>query len=145
MSEFDWCRTGPFDLQGLGSGLFGERSPRPFLFCGSLLHRHKHFPVWMSRGCHVHRQQVSSHLFDGCHCSHAAWLLDERHCVILSMEHCCETSLLLQVRFKISRYGLLRFDTILSFYRFEADSRECLQNLLLVNGKSSLHSYSTDV
>jgi len=127
MSEFDWCRTGPLDLQGLGSVLFGERSPRPFLFCGSLLHKHKHFPrvdvAWLP--CPPAASFIGSITLVRCLPLASCSLVNERYCVILSMEHCegsccCETSLLLQVRFEISRYGLLRFNIILSFDRFEA-------------------------
>ena len=94
MSEFHWCRTGPSSTFRVH--LAGISAPVPVLWF--LLHEHKHFPVWMSCGCHVHRQQVPSalsHMFDVCHWPHAAWLLDARCCVILSKEHFCETKLLL--------------------------------------------------
>ena len=113
MSEFDWCRTGPLDLQGLGSVLFGERSPRPFLFCGSLLHKHKHFPrvdvAWLL--CPPAASFIGIITLVRCLPLASCSLVNERYCV---------TSLLLQVRFEISRYGLLRFNIILSFDRFEA-------------------------
>ena len=99
----------------------------PFLFCGSLLHKHKHFPrvdvAWLP--CPPAASFIGSITLVRCLPLASCSLVNERYCVILSMEHCegsccCETSLLLQVRFEISRYGLLRFNIILSFVRFEA-------------------------
>lgn len=56
MSEFDWCRTGPQVFRV--SLCCDDLHAVPVLWF--LLHNKNTSPCGMSRGCYIHRQQVSS-------------------------------------------------------------------------------------